>query len=426
MSQKRIVVTGLGVVAPNANGLENFKNALYEGQSGLRFQDKLKELAFGCHVAGVPAGIDELKKNYFNDEELLAMNSAMVYACIAAIDAWRDSGLAVPKWDEDVLNEDTGAIIGTGIGGIDTLNDKVIPMTNAGQVRRLGSAMVEQVMASSVSAKMSGLFALGNQVTTNSCACSTGTEAIIMGAQRIRDGMANRMLVGGAEGSGYCAWAGFDAMRVLNRTSNDNPAAASRPMSASAKGFIPGSGAGVLVIEDLDTAKARGARIYAEILGYNINSGGMRRGGSMTSPSGYSVQRCIRSALLHAGVTSDQIDYINGHLTATGADPQEIASWQAALELPSEKFPSINSTKSMIGHSLGAAGAIECAATIIQMHHGFVHGSLNCEDIHEKIQHIEKSVVKKSIKKDIKIAAKASFGFGDVNSCIIFRNWRES
>jgi len=425
MIQKRIVVTGMGVIAPNANGLENFKNALYEGKSGLRLQDKLKELAFGCQVAGVPEGIDDLKKSYFKDEELVAMNSAMTYACIAAVDAWRDAGLTVPKWDEDVLHEDSGAIIGTGIGGIDTLNDKVIPMTNSGQVRRLGSAMVEQVMASSVSAKMSGLFALGNQVTTNSCACSTGTEAIIMGAQRIRDGMANRMLVGGAEGSGYCAWAGFDAMRVLNRNSNDNPGGASRPMSATAKGFIPGSGAGVLVIEDLETAKARGARIYAEILGYNINSGGMRRGGSMTSPSGYSVQRCIRSALLHAGVKADQIDYINGHLTATGADPQEIASWQAALEVADGKFPSINSTKSMIGHSLGAAGAIECAATLVQMHHGFVHGSINCEDIHEKIKHIEKSVVKKSINKEINIAAKASFGFGDVNSCIIFRKWRE-
>lgn len=424
MNQKRIVVTGMGVIAPNANGLNAFSSALKEGRSGLRFQEILKEKAFGCHVAGVPEGIESLRQSYFSDEELLAMNSAMTYACIAAIDAWRDAGLAVPKWDEDVLHEDSGAIIGTGIGGIDTLNDKVIPMTNAGQVRRLGSSMVEQVMASSVSAKMSGMFALGNQVTTNSCACSTGTEAIIMGAQRIRDGFANRMLVGGAEGSGFCAWAGFDAMRVLNRSSNDNPSSASRPMSASAKGFIPGSGAGVLVIEDLETAKARGARIYAEVVGYNINSGGMRKGGSMTAPSGYSVQRCIRNALLHANVKSNEVDYINGHLTATGADPQEINSWITALELPADKFPSINSTKSMIGHALGAAGAIECVATVLQLHEGFVHGSLNCEDLHEKIAPIAKSVVHKTIQKNLNIAAKASFGFGDVNSCIIFRKWR--
>ena len=424
MSQRRVVVTGLGVVAPNAHGTEAFKKALFEGRSGIRHFEKLKELSFGCQVGGIPENIDAVKTSYFTADELLAMNSAMTFSCIAAIDAWRDAGLEVPKWDADVLHEDTGAIVGTGIGGVDTLAEKLIPMTNAGQVRRLGSAMVEQVMASSVSAKLSGIFALGNQVTTNSCACSTGTEAIIMGAQRIRDGLANRMLVGGAESASFYSWAGFDAMRVLNRTSNETPEGASRPMSASAKGFIPGCGAGILVIEDLESATARGATIYAEIIGSSVNSGGQRRGGSMTSPSGYSVQRCIRDAVIAAKIKPSEIDYINGHLTATGADPQEIASWQAALELDPKAFPSINSTKSMIGHSLGAAGAIECVATLLQMKHGFVHGSLNCDDLHEKIAPIANSVVHKSFHKAIRYAAKASFGFGDVNSCILFSNWR--
>lgn len=424
MSPRRVVITGLGVVAPNAHGTDDFKTALYEGRSGIRHIEKLKELGFGCQVGGVPQNIDSIRLNYFTTDELLAMNSAMTFSCMAAIDAWRDAGLTVPKWDDDVLYEDTGAIVGTGIGGVDTLAEKLIPQTNAGQVRRLGSAMVEQVMASSVSAKLSGLFALGNQVTTNSCACSTGTEAIIMGAQRIRDGLANRMLVGGAESSSLYSWAGFDAMRVLNRNSNDAPESASRPMSATAKGFIPGCGAGILVIEDLESATARGARIYAEIIGSSVNSGGQRRGGSMTSPSGYSVQRCIREAVLAAKIKPSEIDYINGHLTATGADPQEIGSWQAALELDPKEFPNINSTKSLIGHSLGAAGAIECVATVLQMHHGFVHGSINCEDLHERVLPVAASVVHKSFNKVMRFAVKASFGFGDVNSCIVFSHWR--
>ncbi len=424
MNSRRVVVTGLGVIAPNGHGKVAFKDALYEGRSGIRAVEKLKELNFACQVGGIPQDVEVIKSKYFNTDELIAMNGSMTYSCIAAIDAWRDAGFTIPKWDDDFILEDTGAIVGTGIGGIDTLADKVVPQTLAGNVRRLGSAMVEQVMASSVSAKLSGIFALGNQVTTNSCACSTGTEAVIMGAQRIRDGLANRMLVGGAESASHFAWAGFDAMRVLNRSSNDNPAGASRPMSATAKGFVPGSGAGILVIEDLESAEARGAKIYGEILGYALNSGGMRKGGSMTAPSGYSVQRCIRSAVVSAGINSREIDLVCGHLTATGADPQEIASWIAALEVSSDDFPNINSTKSLVGHALGAAGAIECVAALLQLDHGFVHGSLNCEDVHEKIAPIAKSIVHTSIKKELNVVAKASFGFGDVNSCIIFRKWR--
>lgn len=423
MSQRRVVITGMGVVAPNAHGLQDFSAALRSGRSGLRHLPELQELKFGCQVAGVPQDIETIKTRYFSPDELLAMNTAMTFACIAGIDAWKDAGLTQPQFGEDVLNEDTGAIIGTGIGGVDTLAEKVIPQASIGNVRRLGSTIIEQIMASSVSARFGGLFALGNQVTTNSSACSTGTEALIMGVQRIRDGLADRMMVGGAEGAHPYIWAGFDAMKVLNRNSNDAPTAASRPLSATAKGFIPGSGGGVLIVEELETALARGARIYAEVMGASINCGGMRRGGSMTAPSPYSVRRCIRGALLNAGIQSEEIDYINGHLTATGADPMEIANWQSALELPWERFPLINSTKSMIGHALGAAGAIESIATVLQLHEGFVHPSLNSEDVHPDIQRVTTSIPRAAQNKAIRVAAKSSFGFGDVNSCVIFKKW---
>ncbi|MCH7679937.1 beta-ketoacyl-[acyl-carrier-protein] synthase family protein, partial [candidate division KSB1 bacterium] len=365
--RKRVVVTGLGVIAPNGHGIEAFETALKNGESGIRFIPELEELKFGCQVAGVPQGVDDICSRYFTGEQLLAMNSSIKYASISAIDAWKDAGFEVPEDDSEQVDWDTGAIIGTGIGGMDTIGEKIVPLTNAGKTRRLGSTAVEQVMASGVSAKVSGLLGLGNQVTSNSCACSTGTEAILDAMYRIRHGLAERMLAGGAEGASPYIWSGFDAMRVLNRTRNDEPVKASRPMSASAAGFIPGSGAGILMIESLDSALERGARIYAEIMGGAINCGGHRMGGSMTAPNPVGVQRCVQNALTDAGIEGSQVDAINGHLTATFADPYEINNWAKALGRTEQDFPLINATKSLIGHSLGAAGGLESIACVLQV-----------------------------------------------------------
>ena len=196
----------------------DFELALRAGRSGIRTVARLGELGFGCRVAGVPQGTDEIAGAYFAEDELLAMNSSHRFAAIAAVDAWADGGLVRPERGDDRVDWDTGAILGTGIGGMDTIGEKVVPLTDAGKVRRLGSTVVEQVMASGISARVSGLLALGNQVTTNSSACSTGTEAIVEGTLRIRHGLATRMLCGGSEGSSHYIWAGFDAMRVLCRT----------------------------------------------------------------------------------------------------------------------------------------------------------------------------------------------------------------
>ena len=329
----------------------------------------------------------------------------------------------MPPEDSDSVNWDTGAIIGTGVGGIDTIGERVVPLTNSGKVRRLGSTVVEQVMTSGVSAKVAGLLALGNQVTTNSSACSTGTEAIVEALYRLRRGDARRMLAGGAEGASPYVWSGFDAMRVLNRKSNDEPTRASRPMSATASGFVPGSGAGILILERLDSAVERGARIYAEVLGGHINCGGHRLGGSMTAPNPTGVQRCIRAAMVDSGITADQIDTINGHLTATFADPYEIKNWSAALGRDAKDFPLINSSKSLVGHALGAAGGLESVACVLQLHEQFIHGSANCEDLHPELLEYARSIVQQTIDTDITIQAKASFGFGDVNTCVFFKRW---
>ena len=420
----RVVVTGMGVVAPNGNGLEEYARAIRDGISGIRHYPQLEELKFGCTVGGIPQGVDEIAAEYFEEDELLAMNSSHLYGCIAAVDAWTDAGFELPEPGDDRVYWEAGAVLGTGIGGLDTTGEKLVPFVDAGRVRRLGSTIVEQIMGSGVSARVAGLLSLGNQVTANSSACSTGLEAIIEGYYRIAAGRAERMLCGGTEGSSHYAWAGFDSMRVLCRRHNDEPERASRPLSASAGGFVPGSGAGLLHLESLESAEARGAQIHAEVLGGGINCGGHSGGGSMTAPNPEGVQRCIRQAVADASIDPDEVDAINGHLTATGADPREVASWAKALERTPETFPVISSTKSMIGHALGAAGALEAVACILMLERGFVHPSINCEDVHPEIEAYAASIphVVREMP-ELNTIIKAGFGFGDVNSCAIFRGW---
>jgi len=290
-------------------------------------------------------------------------------------------------------------------------------------VRRLGSTTVAQTMASGVSAYLGGMIGAGNIVTTNSSACATGTEAILMGYERIAAGKATQMLCGSTSDHGPYVWGGFDAMKVTTYKHNHEPHRASRPMSASASGFVPGSGAGAFLLESLDSARERGATIYAEVLGGAVNSGGQRLEGSMTAPNSEAVQQCIEMALCDAGVTGADIDYINGHLTATVKDPVEIENWCAALKRSGTDFPYINSLKSMVGHCLAASGAVESVAAVLQLYHNFIAPNLNCEDLHPEItRRIDtKCIPQQYLETPLKTIVKASFGFGDVNACVIFR-----
>jgi 3-oxoacyl-(acyl-carrier-protein) synthase len=420
-----VVITGLGVIAPNGNGVAEFELALRKGKSGIALQSSMVDAGFGCHVAAVPQGVDALAQAAFREEELLAMNASHRYAALAALEAWQDAGFARPELGDDRVDWDSGAVLGTGIGGMDTIAERVVPLVNEKKSKRLGSTAVEQVMASGISARVSGILALGNQVTTNSSACATGVEAVAEGTWRIRAGRAERMLCGGAEVPSPYIWAGFDAMRVLCRKFNDQPEKASRPMSASAGGFIPGCGAGVLVLESLDSALARGARIRAEVLGVATNCGGHRGGGSMTAPNPTGVQRCIQAALADAALEPARIDAISGHLTATGADPKEVASWSRALGRGPVDFPVITSTKSLIGHALGAAGAIESVAAVLMLEGGYVHASRNCEDVHPEIAPFSASIPHETrALPGLSVMMKAGFGFGDVNAALVLRKWR--
>ncbi|PKP22322.1 MAG: beta-ketoacyl-ACP synthase [Bacteroidetes bacterium HGW-Bacteroidetes-21] len=422
--KKRVVVTGIGIVSPNGIGQETFTQALKQGISGLRHFPELEALEFGCQVGGIPDISQSTFKSWLELYNLITASQMIQYAVIAGLEAWTDAGFKIPETPDSPPDYDTGAIIGTGIGTIDIYGERIIPITNQKIIKKLRSTIVEHSMLSGGSATLSSILGLGNRLSANSSACNTGTESIIEAFERIQSGKALRMMAGASEPYSPWHWSPFDAMRVTTRSFNQEPSKASRPMSATASGFVPSSGAGMLILEELETARQRNAPIYAEILGGFINSGGQRNGGSMTAPSSEGVIRCIHGALENANAEPQEIDLISGHLSSTMADPLEISNWSLALNRKGKDFPYINATKSLVGHTIGAAGVIETIAALMEMKNSFIHPSLNCEDLHPDIARIlsPERIPHQAINNiNINCFAKASFGFGDVNSCIIFK-----
>jgi 3-oxoacyl-(acyl-carrier-protein) synthase len=419
----RVVVTGLGVAAPNGVGIPAFREAIKVGISGIRHDAELAALQFSCQIAGKPEVPESLQLQYLDALELRNFNSSgILYGLIAGIDAWKDAQL--PMGNDTAPDWDSGTIFGAGSSGVDKLREAIYKV-DALQVRRLGSTVVPQTMTSGISAWLGGKLGLANQVTTNSSACITGAESVLMAFDRIRSGLAKRMLAGSTSDSGPYIWGGFDGLKVCTFKHNDHPTAGSRPMSASASGFVPASGAGALLLESLESALERGATIYAEILGGHVNSGGQRGDGSMTAPNSIAVQRCITEALRHTGVQPQEIDAINGHLTATGKDALEIENWSTALNRKGKDFPYINSLKGMVGHCLSGSGSIELVAAVLQLQEGFLFPNINCEDLHPDIAAIidGEKIPRELLYKDLNLMAKASFGFGDVNACVILKKY---
>lgn len=420
----RVVITGMGVVAPNGVGIPAFRDAIKKGISGIRHDPQLEALEFSCQIAGTPVVSEALMLEYFAPLELRNFNSnGILYGVIAGMEAWNDARLPAlhngePDWD-------SGTVFGTGTSGIDKFREAIYKIDEL-KTRRLGSTFVAQTMVSGVSAYLGGKLGLGNQVTTNSSACTTGTESILMAYERIKSGQAKRILAGSTGESGPYIWAGFDAMKVCTYRHNHSPEAGSRPMSTSASGFVPSGGAGALLLESLDSALTRGVRIYAEVLGGYVNSGGQRNGGTMTAPNSIAVQRCIQGGLHNAGIRPGDIDAINGHLTATSKDPVEIQNWSTALSRKGTDFPYVNALKSMIGHCLSACGSIECVASVLQLDEGFLFPNINCEDLHPEISGLvdAQKIPQQLIFKELNVIAKASFGFGDVNACVIFKKYK--
>lgn len=423
--KNRVVITGLGVVAPNGIGVDDFKYAIKNGISGIRFLPEHVEYRFESQIGGIPPLPPGIESQYFTPVELMKFSSTgILYSVIAGVDAWKDAGLKPVAMDEDP-DWDSGMIFGVGTSAADKLRQGYT-LIDQKQVKRLGSNFIVQTMPSGVSAYLAGKLGIGNQATINSSACATGTESIYMAYERIKYGKAKRMLAGGANDSGPYVWAGFDAMRVITWKHNHEPRKGSRPMSKDASGFVPSSGAGALVLESLESALERGAYIYAEVLGGSVNTGGQRGDGSMTLPNSKGVQRCIKEAIEDAGITPDDIDVINGHLTSTGKCDLEIRNWVEALGRRGKNFPYVTALKSMIGHTLGAAGALESIAAVLQLEEGFLVPNLNCEELDPEISALidEEKITKEYTEKDLNIIAKSSFGFGDVNACVIFKKYK--
>src|ERR1700677_1319443 len=261
---RRVVITGLGVVSPNGVGVPAFLGAIRNGVSGIRHSQAYQDLHFNCQVAGMPEFDWDRLKGYVSEITFHGLQGhALGYGIMAALDAWTDAGNTIGG-NETI--RDTGCVFGSCVSECEVVK-KIYTRVDAGEAKKLGSRVIEQMMNSSITAYISGRLGLGNRIIATSAACATGTQAILMGYEYIRQGTAQRMVVGSSEHVDPYIFGAFDSMRILSRKFNATPEKASRPMSQSAGGFVPGSGAGALVLEDLDLALSRGARIYAELLG---------------------------------------------------------------------------------------------------------------------------------------------------------------
>ncbi len=424
MADRRVVITGLGVVASNGVGIKAFDEALKSGTSGITLQKDMIDAGLRCKIAGRPVISDDYKHGYLSNLIFSKVkNNGVIHGLLAGLEAWNHAGLLSGSEEVD---EDSGIIMGSGALGLDFSTSEKMHAVENGLSRKLGSFTIPESMSSGASAFLNSILGLGNRVLSNSSACITGSEAVLLGYEHIVSGKAERMLCGSTEGDGVYIWGGFDALRVLCADSNDEPTKGSRPMSNSLGGFVPSSGAGALVLESLESAKKRGANILAEFKGGFVNSGGQRNGGSLTAPNFKAIISCIKNTLVTSEVEPGQIDLISGHLTSTPNDVNEVKCWREGLELTGKGFPYINTPKSMIGHSIAAAGSIELVACVLQLQDNYIHPNINCDTIHSDLSDIlhREKVPSKTLNREVNTLIKANFGFGDLNCCVVLQKWK--
>ena len=408
-STRRIVVTGLGLVTPLGTGVEKTWAALCAGQSGIGRITKFDPAAYDAQIAGEVRDFDPAQ--FIEKKEIKKMDTFIHYAVGAAQLAVDDAGLKVAPEEATKV----GVYIGSGIGGLGSIEHyhEVLKEKGPGRVSPFFIPMTIINLASGQVAIRIG--AKG----PNSCAvtaCATGNHCIGDAFRLIQHGNADVMVAGGAEAAiTPLGVAGFAAAKALSFR-NDEPARASRPFDKDRDGFVLGEGAGVVVLEELEHARRRGARIYAELIGYGMNSDAYH----ITAPpeEGEGAVRCMELALKDAGIAKDQIGYINAHGTSTMADAIETRAIKQVFGEQAYKIP-VSSTKSMTGHLLGAAGGIEAVFSILALHHGLLPPTINLENPDpacdlDYVPNTARAV-------PIKTALSNSFGFGGVNACLIFR-----
>lgn len=398
---RRVVVTGMGIVSCIGNAAQNVSHALREGISGLRAMPDYALRGLRSQVAGMPsidleALIDRRLRRFMGD--------AAAYAYVAMRDAVADAGLAI----EQIRHPRSGVIAGSG-GASAQWQIETGDLLREKGVRKVGPCMVPRTMCSTVSATLATAFGILGLSYSISAACATSAHCIGAAADLIRHGAQDIMFAGGGEELHWGMTAQFDAMGALSSSYNDQPAQASRPYDRNRDGFVIAGGGGMLVLEDYEHAKARGARIHGELVGYGVTSDGA----DMVAPSGEGAVRCMRMAL--QGVDAP-IDYINAHGTATPLG--DIVELQAIGEAFGGRQPPISSTKALTGHSLGAASVHEAIYSLLMMKDGFVAGSANIDDLDPRAQ--DHPIIRESRDAPLRTVMSNSFGFGGTNASLVF------
>jgi 3-oxoacyl-[acyl-carrier-protein] synthase II len=420
---RRVVVTGMGMVSPLGLGVEHNWKRLTAGESGLRRIDEFDASDIASQVAGIvpkskdaspPPGVLNFDL-FVPPKEQRRMDKFIAFGMVAAHEAVADSGW---KPQDDEARERTGVMIGSGIGGLETLYETAVTLKDQGP-RRISPfslpAMLINLASGLVSIKY-GFKGPNHSVVT---ACATGTHAIGDSMRLIRNGDADVMVCGGAEAAvNRLGVAAFAAMRALSTSYNDNPAAASRPFDEARDGFVIAEGAGVLVLEEYEHAKKRGAKIYAEVVGYGLSGDAFH----MTAPSedGDGGFRAMKAALKSAQVNPEDIGYINAHGTSTPVGDGIECTAIKRLFGNTLGTVSMSSTKSAIGHLLGAAGAVEAIYTVKALQTGILPPTLNLENVSEPCRNID-LVPKVAKEKKIKVALSNSFGFGGTNASVVMK-----
>jgi 3-oxoacyl-[acyl-carrier-protein] synthase I len=403
---KRVVITGLGIVSCIGTGKNAVLQSLKEGKSGIRFREDYKEKGFRSHIAGT---IDIDFKEHIDRKQLRFMGDAAAYAYVSMKEAIEDSGLK----KEQVSNQRTGIIAGSGgassanlIEAADILREK--------SLKRIGPYRVTQTMGSTVSACLATPFEIRGINYSISSACATSAHCIGAAMEQIQLGKQDVVFAGGGEEEHWTLSCLFDAMGALSTKYNDTPEKASRAYDADRDGFVISGGGAMVVVEELEHALARGAKIYAEITGYSATSDGC----DMVAPRGDGSMRCMKSALKMSKASS--IDYINSHGTSTPAG--DISELKAITEVFGGNSPAISSTKSLTGHSLGATGAQEAIYSLLMMENNFICASANIENLDPDAANLD-IVRERRDNVTLNRMMSNSFGFGGTNASLVFQRY---
>lgn len=412
--ERRVVITGLGVVSPVGTGVEKFWNSLLEGKSGIAPITRFDAADFPVKIAGEVKDFDPALAG--DKKTIRHMDRNAQFAVAAARMAVEDAKLDMEKENPDMA----GTVIGTGIGGIATMEETVFRIEQKGP-GKVNPFAVPMMIANMASGQVSITFGLQGPVLTDVTACASGTNAIGLAARLIKHGDADVMIAGGTEAAvAKTPMAGFAAMKALS-SRECPPEEASCPFDARRDGFVLGEGAGILVLEELEHAKKRGAYIYAELAGYGSNGDAYHI--TAPRPGGEVALRCMQKALADARIDPKDVDYINAHGTSTHLnDLNESTAIKALLGQHAYEIP-VNSTKSMTGHLLGAAGAIEAVVCVLTIEKNRVHPTINRKEIDPDCDLDYVTDDARDVK--VNVAMSNSFGFGGHNAVIVMRRYEE-